>query len=83
MTRTQVDAALQEIYDQVPAMAGCDGRCWTSCLGGIDMTDREHQRIRQAGYRITPMEQASTQDEPYQCEALTAAGAAQCMRCAR
>lgn len=64
------DTALQALYDQIPAIPGCDGRCWTSC-GPVGMSDREGQRIRQAGYRITPYEQAMAEVERFWCEALT------------
>lgn len=65
-----MDARLQELYDQIPAIPDCDGRCWTSC-GPIDMSDRERQRIRRAGHRITPMDQARASAGTYWCEALT------------
>lgn len=70
MTRSQVDAALKAIYDRIPEIPDCDGRCWTSC-GAIDMSDRERQRIRQAGYRITPVNLARAMEETFYCEALT------------
>jgi len=70
MRRSDMDAALQEIYGQVPAIPDCTGQCWTSC-GPIDMSDRERQRIRQAGYKIMPAEQARAQVDTYWCEALT------------
>jgi Fe-S-cluster containining protein len=65
-----MDAALQELYDRIPAIPDCTGRCWTSC-GPIDMSGRERQRIRQAGYRITPADEARTRADTYWCEALT------------
>jgi Fe-S-cluster containining protein len=65
-----MDAELRKLYDQIPAIPDCDGRCWTSC-GPIDMSDRERQRIRQAGYRITPWQDARAWRETYYCEALT------------
>lgn len=71
LNRSRVLAVLDEIYAQVPAMQGCDGRCWTSCLGAIGMTDAEHRRIRQAGYRIMDEDQAAALPETHQCEALT------------
>ena len=64
------DAALQALYDQIPAIPGCDRRCWTSC-GPVGMSDREGQRIRRAGVRITPYEQAMAKVERFWCEALT------------
>jgi hypothetical protein len=68
--RHVIDAQLQALYDQIPAIPDCGGRCWTSC-GPIDMSDRERQRIRQAGYRITPMDDARALADTYWCEALT------------
>jgi hypothetical protein len=70
LTRSQMDAELQKLYDQIPAIPDCDGRCWTSC-GPINMSDRERQRIRGAGYRITPYRQAMAKVNTYYCEALT------------
>lgn len=69
-TRSQMDAELQKLYDQIPAIPDCDGRCWTSC-GPVGMSDRENQRIRKAGIRITPYRQAMARVERYWCEALT------------
>jgi Fe-S-cluster containining protein len=68
--RSDVDAQLQALYDQVPAIPDCDGSCWISC-GPIEMADRERQRLRDAGYKITPSEQARLQADTYWCEALT------------
>jgi Putative zinc- or iron-chelating domain len=70
LTRSEMDAELQALYDQIPAIPDCDGRCWTTC-GPIEMSDRERQRIRQAGYRITPYEKALATDGKFTCEALT------------
>jgi hypothetical protein len=70
LTRSQMDAELQKLYDQIPAIPDCDGRCWTSC-GPIGMSDRERQRIRQAGVRITPYEKAMASPERFWCDALT------------
>lgn len=70
LTRSQIDVALQELYDQVPRIPSCDGRCWISC-GPIDMIDRERARIREAGYRITPAADAVLQADTFWCEALT------------
>lgn len=70
LTRSQMDAELQKLYDRIPAIPDCDGRCWTSC-GPVGMSDRERQRIRQAGYKITPYQQAMRKAETYYCEALT------------
>ena len=70
LTRSQMDAELQKLYDRIPVIPDCDGRCWTSC-GPIGMSDREQQRIRQAGYKITPYRQAMAMVERFWCEALT------------
>jgi Fe-S-cluster containining protein len=74
LTRSQIDARLQEIYDQVPEIPDCDRRCWISC-GPADMTGRERQRIREAGYRIPPADTAALaaarRDETFWCPALT------------
>jgi hypothetical protein len=74
--RSQIDAALAELYDRIPALPACDGRCWTSC-GPIDMSWRERQRIRAAGVTISPWRQAVEANGPgaggFWCEALTAA----------
>jgi hypothetical protein len=70
LTRSEKDAALQALYDQIPAIPDCDGRCWTSC-GPIDMSDRERTRLRDAGQRITPYRQALASLDTYWCEALT------------
>lgn len=70
LTRSQMDAELKKLYDRIPKIPDCDGRCWTSC-GPVGMSDRERQRIRQAGYRITPYREAMQRAETYYCEALT------------
>jgi Fe-S-cluster containining protein len=70
LTRSQADAQLQALYDQIPSIPDCDGRCWTSC-GPIDMSDRERHRIRKAGHRITPWRDALASLDAYYCEALT------------
>ena len=70
LTRSQMDAELQKLYDRIPVIPDCDGRCWTSC-GPVGMSDRERQRIRQAGYKITPYRQAMRKVETFYCEALT------------
>jgi Fe-S-cluster containining protein len=70
LTRTEQDQALQAIYDQIPALPACDGRCWTTC-GPIHMTTRERQRIRGAGTRITPWQEAVRQLPGFWCEALS------------
>lgn len=70
LTRSEMDAELAKLYDRIPAIPDCDGRCWTSC-GPVGMSDRERQRIRRAGYRITPYQQAMAKIERYYCEALT------------
>jgi hypothetical protein len=70
LTRSERDAQLADLYARIPAIPDCDGRCWTSC-GPIDMSDRERQRIRAAGVRITPYRQAMAGLEGFQCDALT------------
>ena len=69
-TRSQMDAELAELYARIPAIPDCDGRCWTSC-GPVDMSWRERQRIRGAGVRITPWEDAVASADTFWCEALT------------
>jgi Fe-S-cluster containining protein len=69
-TRSQVDAALQALYDQIPAIPDCTGACWISC-GAVGRTDREDQRLRQAGFRLTPVDQARKHADTFWCEALT------------
>jgi Fe-S-cluster containining protein len=59
------------LYARVPAIPDCDGRCWISC-GPADRSQREDQRIRAAGIRITPADEAGAQPGRYYCEALTA-----------
>ena len=70
LTRTQQDTALQAIYDQIPVLPDCDGRCWTTC-GPIHMSSRERRRIRDTGTRIPPWEQAM-QQPGFMCPALGA-----------
>ncbi len=70
LTRSERDALLAELYARIPAIPDCDGRCWTSC-GPIDMSDRERQRIRGAGVRITDYRQALAGVERFWCDALT------------
>jgi Fe-S-cluster containining protein len=67
--RRETDAALQHLYDQIPAMTDCRGHCWISC-GPVEMSDRENQRIRGAGFRITNHLQARQLTETFWCEAL-------------
>lgn len=67
--RREIDAALQELYGQVPDIPGCKGHCWMSC-GPIEMSQRERQRIREAGVRITDGQAARAMVEEYWCEAL-------------
>jgi hypothetical protein len=69
-TRSQVDAALQALYDRVPAIPDCTGQCWISC-GPTDRSGREDQRIRAAGYKIAPVDEALRRIDTYWCEALT------------
>ncbi len=73
MRNSDKDAALQAVYDQIPPMASCEGYCWNSC-GPIPMSDRERQRIREAGYRITLEDMARKHDGTFWCDALTSEG---------
>jgi hypothetical protein len=68
--RSQQDAALEELYKQIPKMMGCDGRCWISC-GPVAMSARELARIKERGYKIMPHHQAVMRAEVHWCEALT------------
>jgi Putative zinc- or iron-chelating domain len=70
MTRSETDAALATLYERIPAIPDCDGRCWTSC-GPVDMSWRERSRIREAGVRITPWQEARARLDTFWCEALT------------
>jgi Fe-S-cluster containining protein len=70
LTRSQMDAQLAGLYARIPRIPDCDGRCWTSC-GPVGMSDRERQRIRAAGVRITPYDKAMANAERFWCEALT------------
>lgn len=69
-TRSQMDAELAALHERIPAIPDCDGRCWTSC-GPVDMSWRERQRIRAAGVRITPYQDAMARLDTFWCEALT------------
>lgn len=71
--RSDIDAALAEIYAEIP---GCKGQCWFSCTA-IDMSARERQVIRERGIRITPRLEALRQRDAYWCEALSRTG--QCL----
>lgn len=75
-SRSEIDQQLAELYERIPPMKDCKGRCWISC-SAIDMSDRERQRIRQAGYRISTPEEAREnvrQHGAHWCEALTSEG---------
>jgi Fe-S-cluster containining protein len=50
MRRSEIDARLDALYAQLPAL-DCTGDCWVSC-GPIDMTWREQARIREHGVKI-------------------------------
>ena len=65
----ETDAKLQALYDQVPVISSCKGRCWLSC-GPMDMSDRERTRIKAAGFKITPGRIAKQQADTFWCEAL-------------
>ncbi|WP_345485963.1 YkgJ family cysteine cluster protein, partial [Planotetraspora phitsanulokensis] len=71
MKRSEMDAQLQALYDQVP-QPGCKGLCSDSC-GPIGMNPRERQRIRERGVTIPHHEDAllqMAQGEDYSCPAL-------------
>jgi hypothetical protein len=70
--RSVVDARLDELYAEVPGIPDCDGSCWVTC-GPVHMSQREHQRIREAGVSITDWLKRSELPAPgtYTCEALT------------
>jgi hypothetical protein len=71
--RSEIDAKLQAIYDQIPAMLGCKGHCWASC-GPVPMSDREAQRLRERGYKVTDVRTARALHDTFWCEALTGDG---------
>lgn len=65
------DARLAALYAQVPDV-GCKGLCQQAC-GPIAMSGREHQRIREAGYRIPTAQRGAQQlllEGEYSCPAL-------------
>jgi len=68
--RAAVLGRIQVLYDRIPAIPDCDGRCWRSC-GPVDMSDAERRRIERAGVRISRPEEAARFIETYYCEALT------------
>ncbi len=70
LTRSQQDAALAALYARIPAIPDCDGRCWTSC-GPVDMSWRERARVREAGVKITPWQEARARLDTFWCDALT------------
>jgi Fe-S-cluster containining protein len=70
LTNSEKDAQLASLYARIPRIPDCDGRCWTSC-GPVEMSDRERQRIRAAGTRITPYTQAMANAGSFWCDALT------------
>lgn len=71
-SRRRADAALEELYAEVPDMADCRGLCHDSC-GPLLMTTRERQRADIAGVEIPTAEQgliAIGQDPGWRCPAL-------------
>jgi hypothetical protein len=70
-TRSQRDHALERLYAAIPEIPDCDGRCYISC-GPIEMSDRERQRIRERGVKITPHDEAYNSIDVFYCDALTA-----------
>jgi Fe-S-cluster containining protein len=71
--RSEIDAKLQAIYDQIPEVVNCKGHCWMSC-GPVPMSDREQQRLRERGYKVTDLRSAKARTETFWCEALTGDG---------
>ena len=71
--RSDIDAALQAIYNQVPSIPDCQRKCWVSC-GPVQMADRERQRIRHSGYKISVARDALASINKFWCEALTREG---------
>ncbi|UBU16610.1 YkgJ family cysteine cluster protein [Nonomuraea gerenzanensis] len=71
MRRSDMDAALDELYAKVP-QPGCKGLCVDSC-GPVGMNPREHQRIRERGVNIPHYRDALAQlaeTGHYTCPAL-------------
>ncbi|GAA2830435.1 YkgJ family cysteine cluster protein [Nonomuraea rubra] len=71
MRRSDMDAALDELYAKVP-QPGCKGLCVDSC-GPVGMNPREHQRIRERGVNIPHHRDALAQlaeTGDYTCPAL-------------
>ncbi|MGI5281729.1 YkgJ family cysteine cluster protein [Nonomuraea polychroma] len=71
MKRSDMDAALEELYAQVP-QPGCKGLCQDSC-GPIGMNPREQQRIRERGVKIPHYTEGLAllaRGEDYTCPAL-------------
>lgn len=74
MRRSDMDARLGGLYDQVP-QPDCKGLCAASCNSPLGMNPRERQRIREHGYKIPPLEEAVERvaaGEDYRCPALSA-----------
>ena len=73
--RSAQDADLQQLYDQVPEV-GCKGLCQDAC-GPIDMSPREHARLRAAGVDVPAATRRAILlhvTGEYSCPALTVAG---------
>ncbi|MFD8529476.1 YkgJ family cysteine cluster protein [Streptosporangium canum] len=71
MKRSEMDAALEALYAQVPDV-GCKGLCHEAC-GPIGMNPREHQRIRERGVKIPHFKDALAElveTGDYSCPAL-------------
>lgn len=48
----RIDAKLQELYDRIPAMKNCQGKCADSC-GPIECSVRERAKVeRESGRRL-------------------------------
>ena len=59
-TRRRIDARLEAAYARVPVLA-CQGHCYTSC-GMIECSDRERDRIAQAGVTLPTLAEFRAMD---------------------
>lgn len=76
MTNAEQDAALRELWDRIPVIENCKGKCWASC-GPVEHSNREARLIRQRGVLISPGEISKRSDSPddvFWCEALDGCG---------
>ena len=69
------DEALEALYRLVPDIPGCKGLCHNSCTS-IEMSQRERERLREAGMEFTPHDVAVRKlpetGVAHRCEALDA-----------